>query len=88
MMKEIFVDRKNKGNVTYRVTLSDDAGRVYLFVQKLMKKGSKEPGKKVTKDIVKEFSFYTDEVTLFKDKMNDEIMYLFCIEAIGKAKND
>lgn len=43
MMKEIFVDRKNKGNVTYRVTLSDDAGRVYLFVQKLMKKGSKEP---------------------------------------------
>lgn len=87
-MKEIFVDRKNKGNVTYRVTLSDDAGRVYLFVQKLMKKGSKELGKKVTKEIVKEFSFYTDEITLFKDKMNDEIMYLFCIEAIGKAKND
>lgn len=86
-MKEIFADRKNKGNVTYRVTLSDDAGRVYLFIQKLMKKGSKEPGKKVTKEIVKEFSFYADEVTLFKDKMNDELMYLFCIEAIGKVKN-
>lgn len=42
----------------------------------------------MTKEIVKEFSFYADEVNLFKDKMNDEIMYLFCIEAIGKNKND
>lgn len=86
-MKEIFVDRKNKGNVTYRITLSDDKGRVYLFIQKLMKKRAKEPGKNATKQIVSEFNFYTDEVALFKDKMNDEIMYLFCIETIGKIKN-
>jgi hypothetical protein len=87
-MNEIFVDRKNKGNVTYRITLSDDAGRVYLFIQKLMKKRAKDPDKKTTKQVVDEFFCYADEITLFKEKMNDDIMYLFCIEAIEKVKND
>ncbi len=87
-MEEILTDRKNKGNVTYRIILSDDSGRKFLFVQKLMKKRSNEPGKKTTKQIVSEISFYADEITLFRDKMDDDIMFQFCNEFIEKVEND
>lgn len=87
-MREILSDRINKGNVTYRITLSDDAGRVSCLVQKLMKKRSKEPDKKVTKQIVREHCFKADEINDFKLICDDEIMYEFCVESLKKVEND
>ncbi len=87
-MKEIFSDRKNKGNVTYRITLSDDSGRVYCFVQKLIKKRSQEKDKKVTKKIVSEYRFFAEEIDDFRMICEDEIMYEFCLESLKKVEND
>lgn len=87
-MKEIFKDRKNRGNVTYRITLSDDSGRVSCFVQKLMKTRSQEQDKKVTKKIVSEHRFFVEEIDDFRMICEDEIMYEFCLESLKKVEND
>lgn len=87
-MKEILSDRKNKGNVTYRITLSEDSGRVLCFVQKLMKVRSKEPDKKTTKQVVREHSFDAENINDFRSICDDEIMYDFCLESLKKVKND
>lgn len=87
-MREILSDRKNKGNVTYRITLSDDSGRVSLFVQKLMKKRSQEQDKKVTKKIVSEYCFFAEEIHEFRTICDDEIMYAFCLESLKKVENE
>ena len=41
-MNEILSDRKNKGNVTYRIVVSEDATRLFIELEKLMKVRSKE----------------------------------------------
>lgn len=51
-MNEILSDRKNKGNVTYRIVVSEDATRLFIELEKLMKVRSKEADKKTTKKVV------------------------------------
>ncbi|MEW7952301.1 hypothetical protein AB0908_26475 (plasmid) [Enterobacter hormaechei subsp. xiangfangensis] len=45
-MNEVLSDRKNKGNVTYRIVVSEDATRLFIELEKLMKVRSKEADKK------------------------------------------
>ncbi len=47
-MNEVLSDRKNKGNVTYRIVVSEDATRLFIELEKLMKVRSKEADKKTT----------------------------------------
>ncbi|HBT2273348.1 TPA: hypothetical protein MA460_005613, partial [Klebsiella pneumoniae subsp. pneumoniae] len=51
-MNEVLSDRKNKGNVTYRIVVSEDATRLFIELEKLMKVRSKEADKKTTKKVV------------------------------------
>lgn len=44
-MNEVLSDRKNKGNVTYRIVVSEDATRLFIELEKLMKVRSKEADK-------------------------------------------
>ncbi len=48
-MNEVLSDRKNKGNVTYRIVVSEDATRLFIELEKLMKVRSKEADKKQLK---------------------------------------
>ncbi|EHL7927885.1 hypothetical protein KEP29_004673, partial [Escherichia coli] len=56
-MNEVLSDRKNKGNVTYRIVVSEDATRLFIELEKLMKVRSKEADKKTTKKVVFHKSF-------------------------------
>ncbi|MCX9932560.1 hypothetical protein LAD67_17740 [Escherichia coli] len=59
---EVLSDRKNKGNVTYRIVVSEECKHVCLLnFEKLMKVRSKEADKKTTKKIVFQKSFYYEE---------------------------
>ncbi|MER3686536.1 hypothetical protein J9A51_25360 [Klebsiella pneumoniae] len=57
-MNEVLSDRKNKGNVTYRIVVSEDATRLFIELEKLMKVRSKEADKKKNKKFfIKNFFF-------------------------------
>ncbi|MDV5604037.1 hypothetical protein QM076_26850 [Klebsiella pneumoniae] len=64
-MNEVLSDRKNKGNVTYRIVVSEDATRLFIELEKLMKVRSKEADKKQLKDCFQK-SFYYEEFSNVK----------------------
>ncbi|MDN8602275.1 hypothetical protein Q0A17_23135 [Citrobacter sp. S2-9] len=87
-MNEILTDRKNKGNVTYRIVVSESAGDFFLRVEKLMKVRSKESDKKTTKKLVyqKSFNILDFEASLFE--INDEVLVQFCVDTINRVKTN
>lgn len=68
-MNEVLSDRKNKGNVTYRIVVSEDATRLFIELEKLMKVRSKEADKKTTKKIVFKNHFITKNSRTLKMKL-------------------
>ncbi len=68
-MNEVLSDRKNKGNVTYRIVVSEDATRLFIELEKLMKVRSKEADKKTTKKIVSKNHFITKNSRTLKMKL-------------------
>lgn len=68
-MNEVLSDRKNKGNVTYRIVVSEDATRLFIELEKLMKVRSKEADKKTTKKIVFQNHFITKNSRTLKMKL-------------------
>ncbi len=87
-MNEVLSDRKNKGNVTYRIVVSEDATRLYVELEKLMKVRSKEVDKKTTKKIVFQKSFYHEEFDRVKDEIDDPILVQFYTDTILKVQNN
>ena len=87
-MKEILSARKNRGNVTFRITLSEDSDRVLMFIEKLMKVRSNEPGKKTTKRVVYEHSFSLSELEAMQAVIADAEMYSFCLETLEDFKKN
>ncbi|MEW4960043.1 hypothetical protein ABVW88_26415 (plasmid) [Enterobacter cloacae subsp. cloacae] len=83
-MNEVLSDRKNKGNVTYRIVVSEDATRLFIELEKLMKVRSKEADKKTTKKIVFQKSFYYEEFSNVKDEIDDPILLKFYTDTIVK----
>lgn len=86
-MNEILSDRKNKGNVTYRIVVSEDATRFFIELEKLMKVRSKEVDKKTTKKVVFQKSFYYEEFDSVKDEIDDAILLQFYTDTILKVQN-
>lgn len=86
-MNEILSDRKNKGNVTYRIVVSEDATRFFIELEKLMKVRSKEVDKKTTKKVVFQKSFYYEEFDSVKDDIDDPILLQFYTDTILKVQN-
>ncbi|HGL6090177.1 MULTISPECIES: hypothetical protein [Enterobacteriaceae] len=86
-MNEVLSDRKNKGNVTYRIVVSEDATRLYIELEKLMKIRSKEAGKKTTKKIVFQKSFYYGEFCNVKDEIDDPFLLQLYTDTILKVQN-
>lgn len=86
-MNEILSDRKNKGNVTYRIVVSEDATRFFIEIEKLMKVRSKEVDKKTTKKVVFQKSFYYEEFDSVKDEIDDPILLQFYTDTILKVQN-
>lgn len=86
-MNEILSDRKNKGNVTYRIVVSEDATRFFIELEKLMKVRSKEVDKKTTKKVVFQKSFYYEEFDSVKDEIDDPILLQFYTNTILKVQN-
>lgn len=86
-MNEILSDRKNKGNVTYRIVVSEDATRFFIEIEKLMKVRSKEVDKKTTKKVVFLKSFYYEEFDSVKDEIDDPILLQFYTDTILKVQN-
>ncbi|MGT3331198.1 hypothetical protein ACVSUG_21625 [Yersinia enterocolitica] len=60
-MNEVLSDRKNKGNVTYRIVVSKDETRLFIELEKLMKVRSKQADKKTTKKVVYHKCFYQED---------------------------
>ncbi|HAT1567637.1 TPA: hypothetical protein ACP2MY_003767 [Escherichia coli] len=86
-MDEILSDRKNKGNVTYRIVVSEDSGRrIFIELEKLMKVRAKESEKKTTKKIVYQQSFFKDEFDRVKNEIEDPILLQFCVDTLLKVK--
>lgn len=86
-MNEVLSDRKNKGNVTYRIVVSEDATRLFIELEKLMKVRSKEADKKTTKKVVFKKYFYHEEFSDVKDEIEDPILLEFYTDTILKVKN-
>ncbi|MEL8737198.1 hypothetical protein J4Z05_23790, partial [Escherichia coli] len=57
--------------------MSEDATRLFIELEKLMKVRSKEADKKTTKKIVFQKSFYYEEFTTIKDDITHPILFLF-----------
>lgn len=70
-MNEVLSDRKNKGNVTYRIVVSEDATRLFIELEKLMKVRSKEADKKQLKDCFPKIIYY-EEFSNVKDEIDDQ----------------
>ncbi|ECD9357207.1 hypothetical protein FNI80_22840 [Salmonella enterica subsp. salamae] len=87
-MNEILTDRKNKGNVTYKIVVSDSAGDLFLSVEKLMKVRSKENDKKTTKKLVYQKSFNILDFDTNLLDIDDETLIQFCIDTINKVKTN
>ncbi|WP_368548766.1 hypothetical protein [Klebsiella pneumoniae] len=86
-MNEILSDRKNKGNVTYRIVVSEDATRLFIKLEKMMKVRSKEAYKKTTKKVVFQKTFYCEEFCNVKDEIDDPILLQFYSDTIVKVQN-
>ena len=86
-MNEVLSYRKNKGNVTYRIVVSEDATRLFIELEKLMKVRSKEEDKKTTKKVVFQKSFYHEEFCNVKDEIDDPILLQFYSDTIVKVQN-
>lgn len=86
-MNEVLSDRKNKGNVTYRIVVSEDATRLFIELEKLMKVRSKETDKKTTKKVVFKKYFYHEEFSNVKDEIEDPILLEFYTDTILKVQN-
>lgn len=86
-MNEILSDRKNKGNVTYRIVVSEDATSLFIELEKLMKVRSKETDKKTTKKVVFQKSFYYEEFCNVKEEIDDPILLKFYTDTIVKVQN-
>lgn len=86
-MDEILSDRKNKGNVTYRIVVSKDSGCIFIELEKLMKVRSKETDKKTTKKVVFQKSFNLEEFGNVKNEIEDPVLLQFCTDTILKVQN-
>ena len=86
-MNEVLSERKNKGNVTYRIVVSEDATRLFIELEKLMKVRSKEADKKTTKKVVFKKYFYHEEFSNVKDEIEDPILLEFYTNTILKVQN-
>ncbi len=86
-MSEILSYRKNRGNVTFRITLSENSDGVLMHIEKFMKVSSNEAGKKTTKRLVYEHTFYAKELESMKTIVADEEMMSFCLETLEKTQN-
>ncbi|MGX5025129.1 hypothetical protein ACWKXN_21400, partial [Enterobacter sp. UPMP2060] len=86
-MNEVLSVRKNKGNVTYRIVVSEDATRLFIELEKLMKVRSKEADKKTTKKVVFKKYFYHEEFSDVKDEIEDPILLEFYTDTILKVQN-
>ncbi|WP_336195640.1 hypothetical protein [Hafnia paralvei] len=86
-MNEVLSERKNKGNVTYRIVVSEDATRLFIELEKLMKVRSKEADKKTTKKVVFKKYFYHEEFSNVKDEIEDPILLEFYTDTILKVQN-
>lgn len=86
-MNKILSERKNKGNVTYRIVVSEDATRLFIELEKLMKVRSKEADKKTTKKVVFKKNFYHEEFSNVKDEIEDPILLEFYTDTILKVQN-
>ncbi len=81
-MNEVLSDRKNKGNVTYRIVVSEDATRLFIELEKLMKVRSKEADKKQLKIVFKNHFITKNSRTLKMKLMINfiEILYRYYCE--------
>ena len=86
VMKEILIERKNKGNVTYRIIVYKDSERIFIELEKLMKIRSKDTDKKTTKKVIYQSSFYEDNLEKVKHEIEDPILLQFCIDTILKVR--
>ncbi|ENT4135170.1 hypothetical protein ACHNHQ_004646 [Salmonella enterica] len=86
-MNEVLSDRKNKGNVTYRIVVSEDETRLFIELEKLMKVRSKEADKKTTKKVVYYKSFYQEDFNHIKSEIEDPILLQFYTDTIVKVQN-
>lgn len=86
-MNEVLSDRKNKGNVTYRIVVSKDATRFFIELEKLMKVRSKEADKKTTKKMVYQKSFYHEDFENLKNEIEDPILLQFYTDTMLKVQN-
>ena len=73
-MNEVLSDRKNKGNVTYRIVVSEDATRLFIELE-------------TTKKVVFHKSFYYEEFCNVKDEIDDPILLQFYTDTIVKVLN-
>ncbi|ECI5144333.1 hypothetical protein DT214_22940 [Salmonella enterica subsp. salamae] len=87
-MNEILTDRKNKGNVTYRIVVSDSSGDLFVRVEKLMKVRSQERDKKTTKKLVYQKSFNILDFNTNLLDIDDDTLIQFCIDTIKKVKTN
>ncbi|WP_459496832.1 hypothetical protein [Erwinia amylovora] len=87
-MEEILSVRRNRGNVTFRITLYEEPDGVFIHIEKLTKVSSNEPGKKNTKRIVYQHTFDAGKVETMKPIISDDEMYNFCLETLEKIKDD
>jgi hypothetical protein len=86
-MNEVLNDRKNKGNVTYRIVVSKDATRFFIELEKLMKVRSKEADKKTTKKVIYQKSFYHEDFENIRKEIEDPILLQFYTETMLKVQS-
>ncbi|ECC3818657.1 hypothetical protein AIE71_22810 [Salmonella enterica subsp. enterica] len=67
--------------------MSEDATRLFIELEKLMKVRSKEADKKTTKKVVLKKSFYYEEFCNVKDEIDDPILLKFYSDTIVKVQN-
>ncbi|WP_194716105.1 hypothetical protein [Erwinia persicina] len=84
-MKEILIERKNKGNVTYRIVIYNDSEHIFIELEKLMKIRSKDPDKKTTKKVVYHRSFYKDNLEKVRDEIEDPVLLQFLNDTLLKV---
>ncbi|MFZ4210581.1 hypothetical protein ACOZB2_03975 [Pantoea endophytica] len=74
-MSDIYENRKNQGNRTYRIRiLIDESGQTFFELEKLMKKRSKEQGKNTTKERIEYHSFNRLDNNYINTNVSDPIM--------------
>ncbi|EFC0252126.1 hypothetical protein [Escherichia coli] len=67
--------------------MSEDATRLFIELEKLMKVRSKGADKKTTKKVVFQKSFYYEEFCNVKDEIDDPILLQFYSDTIVKVQN-